>query len=153
MKIANSLLFLFLISIFIFSSCKEKNTDVRENARQSLNVPENVTPVTPSFNQTTSGLVQHYICPNNCEGSGGPAQGSCPVCGAQYLHNQAWHDQQQGAQASQQPFQQQPDELPGQNALGVWHYICNAGCPGGSGAMGNCTTCGAALVHNDAYHN
>ena len=153
MKIANSLLVLSLISFFVFTSCKDKNTSVRDNARNSLNVPENVTPVTPSLNQATAGLVQHYICPNNCAGSGGAAQGACPVCGAQYLHNQAWHDQQTqpGAQPAAEPFQQ-PDALPGQNSLGVWHYTCTAGCPGGSGAMGNCTTCGAALVHNDAYH-
>ena len=41
---------------------------------------------------------------------------------------------------------------PPQNADGVWHYTCNAGCAGGAGGAGNCATCGGALAHNQAYH-
>ncbi len=41
---------------------------------------------------------------------------------------------------------------PAQNADGVWHYTCSKGCAGGSGAKGNCFTCGGPLVHNTAYH-
>lgn len=41
---------------------------------------------------------------------------------------------------------------PAQNADGVWHYTCNAGCAGGAGAAGTCATCGGALAHNSAYH-
>lgn len=41
---------------------------------------------------------------------------------------------------------------PAQNASGIWHYICSNRCAGGSGAAGNCATCGAALVHNGLYH-
>ena len=41
---------------------------------------------------------------------------------------------------------------PAQNAAGVWHYTCSAGCAGGAGAAGTCGTCGGALAHNQAYH-
>ena len=41
---------------------------------------------------------------------------------------------------------------PAQNAAGVWHYTCNAGCAGGAGAAGTCGTCGGALAHNQVYH-
>jgi len=43
--------------------------------------------------QVASGTIQHYYCANNCEGSGGDAAGTCPVCGSAYEHNQAWHNQ------------------------------------------------------------
>lgn len=41
---------------------------------------------------------------------------------------------------------------PAQNAAGVWHYTCSQGCAGGAGTASNCTTCGNALAHNQAYH-
>ncbi len=41
---------------------------------------------------------------------------------------------------------------PPQNADGVWHYTCNAGCAGGAGSAEKCTTCGGILAHNQAYH-
>ena len=105
---------------------------------------QNASPIslTPS-----SGSVLHYYCPNNCEGSGGDQQGNCPVCGTQYVHNQAFHTQGQQANPTINT------ETPAQNAQGVYHYICSAGCSGGSGAQGVCSSCGASLVHNDGYHN
>lgn len=39
-----------------------------------------------------------------------------------------------------------------QNAVGVWHYTCLKGCPGGAGSAINCATCGSTLVHNVTYH-
>ncbi len=42
---------------------------------------------------------------------------------------------------------------PAQNAAGVWHYTCSAGCAGGAGSAVACASCGATLVHNTAYHN
>ncbi len=42
---------------------------------------------------------------------------------------------------------------PAQNASGVWHYTCSAGCAGGAGSAVACAGCGATLVHNSAYHN
>jgi len=41
---------------------------------------------------------------------------------------------------------------PPQNAAGVWHYTCSAGCAGGGGSATACSGCGATLVHNTAYH-
>ncbi len=144
---------------------------VREEAANSLKKPENssdmLAPTTspfPSANQNTAvaaGGVQHYICPNNCAGSGGAEQGNCPVCGTAYLHNQAFHDQQASDQAAAMPVTPTtttttvptPAPEPAQNAAGVWHYTCAKGCAGGSGTPGNCATCGQALAHNAAYHN
>ncbi|WP_228851806.1 hypothetical protein [Aegicerativicinus sediminis] len=40
-----------------------------------------------------------------------------------------------------------------QTAGGVFHYICNDGCAGGSASAGNCATCGKPLAHNQAYHS
>lgn len=42
---------------------------------------------------------------------------------------------------------------PPQNAAGVWHYTCSAGCAGGAGSAVACAGCGSTLVHNTAYHN
>jgi len=126
----------------------------------------------------TIGNVQHYYCPNNCAGSGGDAQGVCPVCGTQYEHNQAWHNQQNavtttsstvdvgssanniaipsgttaGANAIANAAGVTPPEPP-QNAAGVWHYICPNGHAGGAGGASACSECGTTLVHNQAYHN
>ena len=112
-----------------------------------------------------AGTVKHYICPNNCAGSGGDAAGTCAVCGAEYLHNDAFHNQP-GQQPAPTPTPQvqtspsmttpsitpPPSTDPPQNAAGVWHYTCAKGCAGGSGAMGKCATCGGDLAHNAAYH-
>lgn len=116
--------------------------------------------------QSTSapiGNVQHYYCPNACAGSGGGTAGSCPTCGTAYVHNQAWHDMQGNQTATPgaptagvtqpaitPPVNQTPE--PPQNANGVWHYTCTAGCAGGAGSATACATCGATLVHNSAYH-
>lgn len=52
--------------------------------------------------------------------------------------------------------QVQPPVVPsGQTAPGgVKHYICpNGHLEGGADSQGTCINCGAALVHNQAYHN
>ncbi len=111
--------------------------------------------------------VKHYICPNNCAGSGGDTPGQCPVCKTEYQHNDAYH-QQPGQQPTPQPsapavadpassgqspvIQMPPSNDPPQNAKGVWHYTCPKGCLGGSGAAGPCPKCGEQLAHNAAYH-
>jgi len=107
--------------------------------------------------------VQHYFCANNCEGSGGDAAGACPVCGTEYSHNQAWHDQQPapaptittsgntpGAAGALPPTNAVPE--PAQNAAGVWHYTCPSGHAGGAGSAIGCSVCGTTLVHNQDYH-
>jgi len=133
--------------------------------------PQTVNYVSPD------GSVHHYICSDFCEGSGSETPGTCPVCSKSLAHNQAWHnqgDQQQSPQIQQQQSpgqtapssplfrdgqqsqQVQPNQPmmtePAQNAAGVWHYICSAGCSGGAGSPGSCAQCGAALSHNAAYH-
>ncbi|MDX1940989.1 MAG: hypothetical protein SFU99_10590 [Saprospiraceae bacterium] len=143
--------FTLMIALFtlLLFACKNEKPPV-------TNASPEVTP--PALNSTTPTptlAVQHYICPNNCQGSGGPQGGNCPVCGTAYQHNDAFHNQalQQNTQPQQpqaQPFQNAAP--PAQNAAGVYHYICSNGCAGGSGAAGNCATCGTALAHNQAYH-
>ena len=86
--------------------------------------------------------VRHYTCPNGHEGS--DAQGSCVVCGATLVHNQAWHNQ---------PAQTPTTGEPPQNAAGVWHYTCPNGHAGGAGSAVACAECGATLVHNTVYHD
>lgn len=103
-------------------------------------------------------VVFHYVCPNGCEGSGGPGQAPCPVCGASYEHNAKFHQYQQqggGTQSTNNPIniQNQQTQTPGANADGVYHFICPKGCEGGSGSRGICSSCGTELAHNDAFHN
>jgi len=41
---------------------------------------------------------------------------------------------------------------PAQNEIGVWHYTCSKGCPGGAGSASKCENCGGVLAHNTRYH-
>ncbi len=162
--------FVLALSALILLACgSQDDQSVRQEARESLrDIPEgSVAPPASSTGAAaavpTSG-VQHYVCPNNCEGSGGPAQANCPVCGTAYEHNQAYHSQQPavqsnptitpstpGAPAASQPITT-PTE-PAVNAAGVYHYTCPDGHSGGAGTAAACATCGKTLVHNAAYHN
>lgn len=99
---------------------------------------------------TAAAGVQHYTCPKNCKGSGGPAAGKCPVCGSDYVHNQAFHAQSAPATTPGQTAA--PTPSPAKNAAGVFHYTCPKGCAGGAGSAGKCATCGGELAHNTAYH-
>ena len=147
------------------------NTAFHNN--DNADTPPPPTPSTPDLNSTpiAAGGVQHYICSNNCAGSGGASAGNCPVCGNPYTHNTAFHNQQNSTTNStvtptsdqntlsplfqntpQQPQVNVPQITSPSNASGVYHYICSNGCAGGSGMAGNCTSCGSALVHNQAYH-
>lgn len=182
MKNQISILTILVALIGLFVACQSSDSKaIRDAARQSLPkssvtpAPTQQTPPAafPSADSkisvpTTASLgnggtgVQHYTCKNNCEGSGGGAAGTCPVCGEAYDHNQAWHNQQQtptptpnqtitpsNATATIPPA---AGAEPPQNADGVWHYTCSAGCAGGGGSATACATCGATLVHNTAYH-
>lgn len=158
-------------ALCLFIACQNNdNKAVRDAARQSLPVQKEsvATPPPPSSpsapTQVNTSGVQHYICPNNCEGSGGPGAGTCPVCGTAYTHNQAWHNTQQPAASTpttttttttpNQPTNiTPPTPEPPQNADGVWHYTCSNGCSGGAGSATACASCGNTLVHNTAYHN
>ena len=148
----------------------DNSSSVREDARQSLDVEDRTvpapmgdptvsnpsTPIPPATPPTTAAAsgVNHYICPNNCEGSGGASQMACPVCNTMYVHNQAYHNQP--TQQTQPQVNQTitpPTPEPAQNAAGVWHYTCPSGCDGGGGSAVACSSCGSTLVHNTAYHN
>lgn len=115
----------------------------------------------PQVTDEEGNVVFHFVCPNECEGSGGPGKATCPACGAEYVHNNEYHQyqrqQQQNNQAAAinpqtngQIEMQQPSAT---NAQGEYHFICPEGCEGGAGTKTACANCGADLVHNDAYHN
>lgn len=115
----------------------------------------------------------HYYCANNCEGSGGDSQANCPTCGTAYTHNAAFHNKVPtttqpvsttpvvGADGTitapmttpLNPTAVTPPPSPAQNANGVYHYTCSAGCAGGAAGAGTCASCGGALAHNAEYHN
>jgi hypothetical protein len=158
--------------ILMAFACGQKSSTVRDSARESLGVNQNqsITAPPPAATLPTNlaaGGVMHYTCPNNCEGSGGAAAGSCPVCGTAYVHNQGFHDQAAQPATQKMTFPGQTTTVPNdgsmppptpttpepaQNASGVWHYTCANGCAGGAGGAGSCGTCGGALAHNAAYH-
>lgn len=175
MKISH-FIFLALISLFVASvACNskkeeppatEQNTLSPDGGSLSAEVP--TTTATP----TTGGTPEpHYKCPKNCEGGVGTAQGKCPVCGTDMVHNAAFH-----AQAAAQPgsspttpitinptnatapgstpaaAQQPAQPAAAQNAKGDWHFVCSKACGGGAGAAGNCPKCGSPLTHNQAFH-
>jgi len=164
-----------VLSLFAFSlvgiiACGEEKRerpdvvkDVSENSSNPLQDQGNIS-TDLNTGGNNNGDVQHYICPNNCEGSGGSSQGTCPICGTAYVHNAAFHNQENqnannqinlegGDQLQDLQQQQQSQNAPAQNAAGEYHYICSAGCSGGAGSAGACSQCGANLEHNTAYHN
>lgn len=166
MKILNALLFIILTLVLVTTSCKKNDTTSQETPGTEANAPD------PNAAAVTTGGQKHFICPNNCEGSGGDAQGNCPVCGTAYVHNQAYHNQSPTAttpnvtpiqinengqatiQSSADPnAAAQPTTPPAaQNAKGEWHFVCSKACGGGAGAQGTCPKCGADLTHNQAFH-
>jgi hypothetical protein len=97
----------------------------------------------------------HFTCPNG-HTPGSDSAATCPVCGAELQHNQAFHAAPAGAgtgsgvPGQMQQVQAMPE--PAQNSEGAWHYVCPKGHPGGAGEPMACATCGTALQHNDAYH-
>ncbi len=101
--------------------------------------------------------VWHYTCSKGCAGGAGAA-GNCPKCSAPLGHNQLYHGAPSPAgtpAAATNPSAQAPGTPkvePPQNAVGVWHYTCPAGCAGGSGASIPCAKCGQKLTHNAIYH-
>ncbi len=138
--------YLPLLALFLFiglQSCGNEDSAVKQEAREKIekSVGNRVPAATTA---TTTGTVFHYTCPNGHPEGGSNVQGeTCPVCGAALTHNQAYHQQ-----AAQQSAQQATA-----NSSGVFHYTCPNGHPEGSNAQGGtCSVCGAAYVHNQAYH-
>jgi len=151
---------LLLTCALFFSACNSNETNTTEgtdaagteNLRTSSEVQGNAS-------TASTGAVPHYICASNCAGSGGPAAGTCPVCGKEYIHNDAFHANDAQAQPeitigdqSANPTVVPPPAEPAQNANGVWHYTCAKGCAGGAGTATTCASCGGTLAHNAAYH-
>lgn len=118
-----------------------------------------------------SEIVTHYICPNRCKGSGSDAPGKCPVCGADYLHNDAFHQNNSASTpASENPstaVSSQNTSTPATSSLTqteiealkkkgpeyLAHYVCPSYCKGsGSASAGKCPVCGKDYIHNDVYH-
>ncbi|MDX1477319.1 MAG: hypothetical protein R3301_06405 [Saprospiraceae bacterium] len=160
-----TLLLVAALAVVLVACGGSKDNDVRDNARESLGLQNQPTTPPPTTSPTitpppagstvaAAGGVQHYICPNNCEGSGGPSAGTCPVCGTEYTHNQAYHSQNNAATTTPTvtPGTTTPTPPAATNAAGVYHYTCPSGCAGGAASAGTCATCGATLAHNPAYH-
>jgi hypothetical protein len=185
MKFSHLILFACLGVCTTFISCKdsaeESKTETPASVSPNANPDENSGIMEPTTSPgtmavqpggaaatggATTGSQAHYTCQTaGCTGSGA-AQGPCPVCGADLVHNQAYHSQGAGSTpgaspstpvmidpATGQPATPAQTTPPSaQNAAGEYHYACPAGHAGAASA-GNCSTCGAALTHNTAYHN
>ena len=164
--------FLFLLAALCLTiGCYENKTAPKYpiDGAVDLNQPA------PAATGGVNPGVKHYTCSNNCANSGGDAAGNCPVCGNAYVHNDAYHNNTAAPTPSPMPnpaaagaagaagantqtstsnitFTDPNSTEPAQNADGVWHYTCSAGCAGGAGAAGTCASCGGALAHNSGYH-
>lgn len=151
--------------ILLMTACKDKNA--AETTPEQTVSPEaspGTAPANAPITVAGGGTEQHYKCTKEGCTGGGAAQGKCPVCGSDLVHNQAFHAQNTPAGSSpanpvpidpktgQPAANAQPTPPPAQNAKGEYHYTCAKGHPGAATA-GNCATCGGALTHNQAYHN
>ena len=176
-----------VMSSLAFISCRDggtsqnsnqtpSRTTINNNAPTTVQGSQNPTATTTNPTATTAntgaaGSEFHYICANNCEGSGANAAGKCPVCGEELVHNTAFHSGDQGSANSAPQIIGADDNFsskitplgdPGTSAPATaapaasggsgFHYTCSAGCGGGGDAQGACPSCGEALVHNAAYH-
>ncbi len=185
MKFSHLILLACVSVCMTFVSCKDSTDESKSDTPESVSPNANpdgspgimdptMQPVSPGGQQAINnpnaavGGESHYKCQTvGCTG-GSASQGSCPVCGAELVHNQAFHAANQGEQAPPSASQTTPvmiDPATGKpatpeqiappsakNSAGEYHYACPAG-HAGAGAAGNCSTCGAALTHNTAYHN
>lgn len=156
MKFSTTILLTLVLGLFLACSNNEKKPagttpQPADNTAPTITPPPNINTGAANTTAAPAG-VQHYICPNNCAGSGGPAAGTCPTCGTAYVHNTAYHNQSTPGAANSPMIQQPQQTSPAQNAAGVYHYTCPQGCSGGSGSAGTCPQCGSALAHNQAYH-
>jgi len=156
----------FVAACFLVVSCY----DSKPAPKYPIDGAVDLTQPAPATSAGGNPNVKHYTCSNNCAGSGGDAAGTCPTCGNAYVHNDAYHNNTaaptpnpaaagaaSGATNTQTStsninFTDPNSTEPAQNAAGVWHYTCGAGCAGGAGAAGTCASCGGALAHNSAYH-
>jgi outer membrane biosynthesis protein TonB len=177
MKIKSILCLATIVSIAFFFACKNDGDAARDAAVQSIQgttpagdaasattpATNPATPTTPEPAQNATG-VWHYTCPKGCAGGAGSAV-ACAKCGTTLAHNAAYHpaptptpEAAPSTGAATLPSGITPVENPikkdepAQNAKGVWHYTCSAGCAGGAGTATACAKCGKTLAHNQAYH-
>lgn len=154
MKYFKTLIVLLFSSVILLFSCNNSKSKKQEQAvpMEIINLPTPPNSTTqsraPESAQNAAG-VWHYTCSKGCVGGAGTAV-NCTNCGNILAHNQAYHSNINTAPAMT-PFTPTTAES-SQNAAGVWHYTCTKGCAGGSGSTGNCSNCGGALAHNQAYH-
>ncbi|MCB0629385.1 MAG: heavy metal-binding domain-containing protein [Saprospiraceae bacterium] len=142
---------LILLSILFVGCQNNESARIREAARESLPVIDPNTIVAPSSSTASvNSSVPHYQCPNNCVGGVSSTSGSCPVCGTDMVHNQAYHNPTPNPTVT--PTSAATSST-AQNTGGVFHYICSNGCAGGAASATACATCGNTLVHNQAYHS
>jgi hypothetical protein len=166
MKLSHFFLLALVSTMMTVVACKDnKDAGTTEGgtAQDSITSPEGTMTTDPTMVATpSSGTEAHYKCTKaGCTGSGA-AQGKCPICGTDLVHNQAFHAQAAGAPGSSpvNPVQVNPTggttatptPPSAQNAKGEYHYTCAKGHAGAASA-GNCGTCGEPLAHNQAYHS
>ncbi|MEP6647466.1 MAG: hypothetical protein ABJC12_10270 [Saprospiraceae bacterium] len=158
MKPMHFYMLLLFTSIAIVISCNSKKEvpAVEENAT-STNTTASQNSIPADTVSVAAAGEQHYICPNHCKGSGSASEGKCPVCGTAYVHNDAFDKGHPVAEPQMRidpvTHMAVPTHTEAQNSKGVYHFICPNGDPGGAGVAGKCAKCGAALVHNQAFHN
>ncbi len=161
MKLNHVLFFAFISTCISLTACKDNKTDASTETPMTTS-PEGANGQDPATLSTgvTGSTEAHYKCATaGCTGTG-DTQGKCSVCGADLVHNQAFHNQAPGAPGSSpaNPVQVNPtnstasNPAPAQNAKGVYHFSCSKGHEGGSATAANCPKCGEAMTHNQAYH-
>ena len=169
MKLSNFFPLIALCAVTLFSACGSDGDAVRDAATENAGggqseaapptaATPNVTPTpTPEPPQNAEGI-WHYTCSKGCEGGAGTAT-ACAKCGSTLAHNAAYHGNatppaQTSPNVTPVPSANTPPPTPepAQNAAGVWHYTCSAGCAGGAGTATACAKCGNTLAHNAAYH-
>lgn len=146
-----------MLALVLFSACNTKNSDPAHEETMPSNAVSVQKDSAIVSNASSDNVIQHFICPNHCQGSGGAAEGKCPVCGTEYVHNEAFHKgtslPEPAMKIDPVTHMAVPTHTEAQNASGAYHFICPNGDPGGSGVAGKCSKCGADLVHNQAFHS
>lgn len=167
--------YLFVLTIFTVVACNSA-----PDRPSAILDPSYVAPAEPSAPtaptkapeppQNSLG-VWHYTCPNGHNGGSGSAT-ACSECATTLVHNTTYHDSpaatvnpnapamtstvipagSEGINVTPNAIPNAKPAEPAQNASGVWHYTCSAGCEGGAGSATACSGCGSTLVHNSGYH-
>ena len=156
MKISNFITISCIGIVFSLLACNSKKVDPVTQTPSAISADTSAQNTASTAAQPSGNAEQHFFCPKHCEGSGGAEAGKCPVCGSDYVHNDAFHKGSPAPEPQMKidPVTQMavPTHTEAQNANGVYHFICPKGDPGGAGVAGNCPKCGTPLEHNQAFH-